>query len=181
MPTSRAGSAPRAASPRAGSKRSSTASSRATATRTTSIPSSTSPSAVAAPRSARSTTAPSAPTSPTSRNSARSSRPYAEANGGRQGDRGRGRHEPHRGGAPPRHRGPALLLSPRAVDRRAMPPLHGGHREDAAAEHRLQHPGGRRHDRPHADRAREGDAAVDHGVPPHQPPPRLPLVRPGGG
>src|SRR5882672_8840308 len=78
MPTSRAGSAPRAASPRAGSKRSSTASSRATATRTTSIPFSTWPNAVAAPRSARSTTAPSAPTSPTSKNSAPSSRPYAD-------------------------------------------------------------------------------------------------------
>src|SRR6266404_1908521 len=144
MPTSRAGSAPRAASPRAGSKRSSTASSRATATRTTSTPFSTWPSAVAAPRSARSTTAPSAPTSPTSKNSAPSSRPYAEANGRRQRDRGRGRHQSHRGGPPPRHRRAALLLSPEPVDRRAVPAVHGGHREDAAAEHRVQHAGGRR-------------------------------------
>src|SRR4051794_35911244 len=145
----------------------------------TSTRSSTSPSAAPAPPSARSTTAPSAPTSPTSRSSARSSRPYAEADHRRQGDRGRGGHQPHRGGPPARPRGAALLLSPRALDRRPVPAVHGGHREDAAPDHRLQHDGGRRDGGPHRYGAGARHAPVDHGIPPDQPPARLPGVRSG--
>ena len=64
---------------------------------------------------------------------------------------GRRRHEPHRGGAAARHRGAALLLSPGAFHRRAVPAVHGRHREGAAAHDRLQHAGGRRHGGPHRD------------------------------
>jgi len=74
---------------------------------------------------------------------------------------------------------PALLLPSRPLDRRAVPPLH----VDIEKTPRPTMPATPRRPtgwscgpRPTASR----DAQVDHGVPPDQPPARLPGVRPGG-
>ena len=151
----------------------------------------------AAPRSAPSTTARSARTSPTSRSSARSSRLTSDRRVARGERREAGRMpkltidgkeiEVPAGtnlieaAQPARDRGPALLLSPRAAASPGQCRLCMVDIEKAPRPHdRLQHAGGRGHGGPHRDGAGAGDAAVGDGVPPRQPPARLPGVRPGG-
>ena len=76
---------------------------------------------------------------------------------------------------------PHYCYHPGLVHRRPVPALHGGHRQGAAAADRLQHRGRRGDGGGDGDPAGQGHAAVDDGVPPHQPSPGLPGVRPGGG
>ena len=105
---------------------------------------------------------------------------HAEADRRRQGDRGPRRDQPHRGRPRGRHRGPALLLSPRAVASRASAACawwtsrRCRGRQIAcntqAAEGMVV--------QTETERVKD-TRQVDDGVPPHQPSAGLPGVRSG--
>ena len=78
-----------------------------------------------------------------------------------------------------RHLHPALLLSQEAVDRGQLPDVPGRDREGAQADAGLRHAGDAGHDRAHPQRQGAQRAAGGDGVPAHQPPARLPDLRPG--
>ena len=91
---------------------------------------------------------------------------------------GRDDHPRHR---PQRRLRAALLLPREARDRRQLPHVPGGGREGAQAAAGLRHAGDRGHEDVHQVGARHRRAARDDGVPAHQPPARLPDLRPGRG
>ncbi len=137
--------------------------------------------------------------SPTSRSSGRSSRNtsgpgtmrsrtqstrgcwHAHPDDRRPADRGVPRvQHGHPGCGEARDFHPALLLSPWAFHRRKLPDLPGGGGEEPEAPDRLQHAGDRRDGGAHQERQGRGWPARRVGIPPGQPPARLPGLRPVG-
>src|SRR6516225_2735969 len=91
----------------------------------------------------------------------------------------RGQHG-HACRRPGRHLHPALLLPQEAHDRGQLPDVPGRDREGAQADAGLRDAGDAGHGRSHQERQGDQRAAGGDGVPPHQPPARLPDLRPGG-
>ena len=76
---------------------------------------------------------------------------------------------------------PRFCYHEKLVDRGQLPHVPGRGREGAEADAGLRHAGRRGHEGLHQVPARHRRAARDDGVPAHQPPARLPDLRPGRG
>ncbi len=104
---------------------------------------------------------------------------HAQVHDRRQGDRGPGGDHGHPGRGRRGDRDPPLLLAPRPAGGRQLPHVPGRDREDAQAPDRLQHAGDGGHGGALHEPQGGGGAPHHAGVPAHQPPHRLPGLRPG--